>query len=91
MNESKTKAEPVAALRDCSFYACPSGFGANPRPPKYHVIIERPNSRWDARGPACGIPMHNEETETPASAVSLRSRCAKPGCKKAWAGIGHKP
>lgn len=70
------------ALRDASFYACPSGHGVDPPPPKYHAIVDRP--RLGFAGPACGIPFHTEETERDASTVSVSLRCGRPGCRAAF-------
>lgn len=75
-----------AALRDATFYACPAGHGHNPRPPRWHAIVNRPGNKYGAEaGPACGIPFHNEDTEVEAETIMQRQRCGKPGCKAAFA------
>lgn len=83
----------IAAIRDCSFYPSPSGFGLNPRPVKFHVIVDRDSAY--GRGPACGYPFHSEDSETPASKVQEHRRCMRPGCRARWAeldkGKGHEP
>ena len=74
-----------AALRDCSFYERPSGFGNNPRPAKYHAIVDRPDNKWGADlGPACGYPFYQEWSETPAERISANNRCNRPGCRAAF-------
>ena len=79
----------MAALRDATFYACPSGFGRNPRPPKYHAIVDRPSNKYGVtRGPACGIPLHSDEVS--ASTVPARQRCGKPACKAAFAALDRQ-
>lgn len=73
------------ALRDASFYACPSGHGHSPRSPLWHAIVDRPGNKWGAdRGPACGIPFHTEWSETEAAEIPERQRCTKSGCKEAF-------
>ncbi|RRU72205.1 hypothetical protein [Stenotrophomonas maltophilia] len=70
-------------LRDAAFYERPSGFGANPRPPKYHAIVNRPGNKYGVeRGPACGIPLHVGEYD--AATIPARQRCGKPACKAAF-------
>ncbi len=71
-----------AALRDAQFFPCPSGHGNNPRPPKYHAIVDR----GGFMGPACGYPLHTEETEVEASTIEEGRRCRRPGCHKAFRG-----
>lgn len=74
-----------AALRDATFYACPAGHGHNPRPPRWHAIVNRPGNKYRAKvGPACGIPFHNEDTEVEADTIAERQRCGKPGCRAAF-------
>ena len=72
--------ELIAALRDCTFFANPSGFGTNPKPPKWHAIVIRDGHA----GPACGYPFHTEDSEVPARTVDPKSRCGRPGCRKAF-------
>jgi hypothetical protein len=81
--------QPIAALRDATFYQCPGGFGPNPKPPKYHVIVLRP--RDDVLGPACGYRFHNEETETLAKTIRVNQRCRRPGCRAQWARLDKEP
>lgn len=72
-----------AGLRDAAFYERPSGFGHNPRPPKFHAIVERPGNKYGVlRSPACGIPLHVGEYD--AEAIPVRQRCGKPACKAAF-------
>lgn len=73
-----------ALLRDAAFYERPSGFGANPRPPKYHAIVDRPSNKYGVlRDPACGIPLHVGEYD--AATIPVHQRCGKPACKAAFA------
>lgn len=74
-----------AALRDASFFPCPAGYAINPKPPKYHAIVDR----GGFNGPACGYPLHNEETEVEAGTIPLHQRCHRPGCRKAFEGIPY--
>lgn len=80
-----------AAFRDATFYACPAGYGKNPRPPKYHAIVSRPGNKYGNKyGPACGYPFHEEGTETEAASIPMHQRCKRPGCRKAFASIDQK-
>lgn len=91
MTTTEGQTTTVAALRDATFYECPAGHGPNPTPRKYHVIADRPEgSRWGGRGPACGIPLHDEMTETPANLIDNDLRCQRPGCRHRWADITPK-
>ncbi len=79
--------ELMAALRDATFYARPSGYGHNPRAPKYHAIVTRKDG---TRGPACGIPFHLDDCEEPAIGTIPSERCGRPGCRKAFSTIKAK-
>lgn len=76
----------IAAMRDCTLYRCPSGFGLNPRPPKWHVITDRPGNGYGP-GPACGIPWHTEDSEMLAKDVHPDDRCQRPGCRSRWPSV----
>lgn len=80
--------ELIAARRDATFYANPSGFGNNPRPTVMHAIVTRKDG---SRGPACGIPLHDEDTEEPASGLLETEKCSRPGCRHAFAASAQEP
>jgi len=69
-------AEVLAAQRDASWFNYPSHNGG-----KYHVFDE------DSR-PRCGVrTLLVTEDAVPAREVSRALRCARPGCKQAFAAL----
>lgn len=68
--------EPMAAIRDHSWYMNSRGRGAY----SYHVIRED-----DKALSACGVPVVDLDDDVlPLSKVPLRRRCQRPGCRVRW-------
>lgn len=69
----------MASVRDSSFFARQahdSGYS------RWHAIVDRGSKR--GRGPACGYPLHDEDSEIEAKHVEKEIRCNRPGCKQAF-------
>lgn len=65
----------TVALRDASFFRNPGTNGGR----SYHVIVTRADG---SRGPACGIIMHNEDTEQTTRGLLESEKCQRNGCRQ---------
>lgn len=63
-------AELIAALRNASFGSL-----------QYHAIVDRADG---SRGPACGLPSHDDSTEEYASGLLNTEKCGRSGCRQAF-------